>query len=298
MKALIEQAGWKTVSHEEVVDFNDDRSWFIGGSDAGAIRGNSKYSSPLDVYIEKVEKIREVVDNDFIKTGKEKEDVIREFLIPRYFAREGKEVTTYEVNEWFSHPRFEWMVAHIDGMIYHPDHGIGGLEIKTVSPFAHGDWLNNKTPQGYVDQVLHYMAVTGANYWLLFADCGSVYQVRFFHRDDFKDEISQLIDDEYSFWNMHILSHVPPEPRFPSDTKTLNIMFPVANGKTVQLPVDTLPIIERRIAVGQERKALDEEKDILDAKLKAHLGENEVGLVGDHMIRWVGGKGARRFTVK
>jgi len=55
----------------------------------------------------------------------------------------------------------------------------------------------------------------------------------------------------------------------------------------IQLPKETLEMIERLEAIKEEEKALKEERDKLENQLKFLLGKNERGRIGTRLVQWI-----------
>ena len=80
----------------DFIEYTSEAEWLaertkgIGGSDAAAVLGMSKYNSPLKVYKAKVEGIsKDLSDNIYIKKGKDLEALIRNQYVIPYFAEKG-----------------------------------------------------------------------------------------------------------------------------------------------------------------------------------------------------------------
>ena len=166
----------------EFLSYADEEEWHalrkegIGGSDAGAVLGLNKYTSPLKLYRTKKGVYKEDADdNVYIKKGKDLENLIFE-----KYVKKDPELEAYNVihpEHVFVNKQYPWLRANCDGLAVHPgtpslmpSHIV--IEIKWVSEWAEVNWDGDAycgIPASYYAQVQHYMLVTGAKRAYLYA---------------------------------------------------------------------------------------------------------------------------------
>ena len=178
----------------------------IGGSDAASALGMNPWRSNIELWEEKVG-IRTVADisNARMEYGTKAEEHITALFDldhPEYEVKEYKDVVF--VNEF--------MFASIDGGLIEKATGRqGGLEVKTTEPRTKATWdqWDNQVPQYYYIQVLHYLAVTGWDFWILKCRFKSrdfqgnliITEKEYrFEREECKSDIEYLIQQESKFW--------------------------------------------------------------------------------------------------
>lgn len=116
----------------------------------------------------------------------------------------------YKDNNLFVNDRFPWAHASLDGWLRDEDGRFGILEIKTTSilqSMQKEKW-NNRIPDNYYLQVLHYMMVMEADFAVLKAQLKYDYssdvfmQTRHYtiERADVEDDIRFLAEKERDFW--------------------------------------------------------------------------------------------------
>jgi len=270
------------------VKYSDQKEWLelrkqgIGGSDAAAVCGLNPYKSPLQVYFEKLGELNPPQENRFIEWGKILEPVVAE-----YFSKQtGLKVA--RVNQILVNPKRPFMLANVDRRI------VGrreGLEIKTTSAWNTGR-INEGIPDEYALQCHHYMAVTGWERWHLAVLIGGN-DFRHFVIERDEEIIEYLISIEKRFWEDHVLKRVPPEPDH-RDSELISKMFPQSNGETIELNnPDAESLVESLLTVLEKEKKLKKEKEELQNKLKALLGEAEKAKVGSHIVSWKTVKSSR-----
>lgn len=166
----------------------------IGGSQAGIVLGVNKYTSPLELYMQKTGLInRPKVDNKFVEWG-----IRLEPLVADKFAEDNKDYIVEEVEEILQHKENKFMVANIDRLLIDTENSKRGiLEIKTASEWKKDAW-DEEIPESYYAQIQHYMYVLGCSYgYFAVLIGGNTYKSVRVERDE--DYILDLIEKEREF---------------------------------------------------------------------------------------------------
>ncbi|MCU6603789.1 YqaJ viral recombinase family protein [Peribacillus frigoritolerans] len=258
----------------------------IGGSDASAIAGLSKWSNPIKVYSEKVDLIlekNEEEENHFMKWGNKLEHIIRE-----NFKEDHPQYKVQKSNFMWQHPIHKFMIANVDGLIYDKEKGWGVLEIKNVSQYTSKEWNGETIPEHYLIQFQHYLAVLGLD-WGHFAILigGNEDKTWYVERDD--ELIDSLIQIEKAFWENHVVPEIPPEFDGSDASKTiLNMLYPPekAIDETIDLPETAGELIEQFHSAQEQEKVAKDLKDEAANKLKSFLGERTKGFYHDKKVVW------------
>lgn len=276
----------------------------IGGSDAAAVCGVSKWKTPLDVYGDKTSNEIVQIDNPIFERGH-----ILEPLILALFEREtGKQVKFQP--QTLKHNNYQFMIANIDG--YLPDEK-ALFEAKTSSCYAKAEWgdvMSDQVPDDYFVQCQHYMAVTEtlstyigvllespqtlSTLAAFVKKCGvqavldehvdiniRIYKVQ---RDD--DFIRRMIKIEGDFWVGNVVMGVAPDYSKQHDLKTL---FPSAKlGKQVMAPQEAYTLLTQREEVKEKANALEQQITDLDAQLMSLMGDAEalIDIEGRRLVSW------------
>lgn len=179
----------------------------IGGSDVAPILGMSKWTTPLQVYEDKIGIGQEQEDNPAMKWGRIHEPSIRQ----EYAETTGR--TVYVPDGIIAHPKYPFMLASIDGIT--DDDRV--FEAKTArSADGWGEPGSADVPEAYALQVQHYLAVTGkqiADVAVLIG--GSDFRIYTLEAD--KDLQEMLYEAESQFWS-RVLARNPPEATTLSDS--------------------------------------------------------------------------------
>jgi putative phage-type endonuclease len=260
----------------------------IGGSDASAIAGLNKWKSPLNVYIDKVEPIEDVGEtSEAAEWGHELEPVIR-----NKFRKKHPELRVQQSFYTWQSIEHPFMIANVDGLIFHPEKGWGILEIKTSSEWRKGEWSEETIPEEYLIQACHYMSVLGLNYcYFAVLIGGNKYREFYVERDEVL--IESLITLEKDFWYNHVLALNPPEPDGSKGSgELLDILYPVEFTKDKkeikELPKEAIALVDEYEAFSEQEKAMKEEKEAIKNKLKSMLGDYQIGVVLDsgRKVKW------------
>ena len=238
------------------------RTTGIGGSDAGAILGMNKYSSPLTVYLSK-KNVEGFKGNAATEWGHILEDPIRKK------AAEELGIEIISVPGMYTSLDIPYMNANIDGLCHAENQvtiggetveGLGGFEIKTSS---RGEGFSeDEIPDSYYCQVQHYMAVTNLPWFILTAFFMNTKKVRHYvirRNDDFI--YSRLIPAEKDFWENYVLTNNPPEPLGIDSESEYIANLNIAD--TVELDSETEDLIAQRMEVQQKIKDLEQKESAL-----------------------------------
>lgn len=210
----------------------DERRKGIGGSDVAAILGESKYSSPLQIYKAKVDNIyNDVSDKVFVRKGKDLEGFVRNMHCVPYFKERGYDVV--HPQHMFVNPDFPWLRANLDGLAIPCENEFGFresyennivIEIKWVSEWAEDAWCNDlydNVPAHYYMQVQTYMAVTGAKKAIVFALFDSSWEVKTFEVKRNEAIIARILQETEKFYKHNMLMKIPPAITASKDNKEL-----------------------------------------------------------------------------
>lgn len=144
-------------SREEWLEARRNR---IGGSDAAACMGLNPYKDNVALWEEKMGLTvpDDISDRPYVRYGAEAEAYLRGMFaldFPEYRVE-------YSENNMYLNTRYPWMHASLDGVLVDPAGRHGVLEIKTTEILQGSQRVKweDRIPDNYYCQVLHYLAVT------------------------------------------------------------------------------------------------------------------------------------------
>jgi putative phage-type endonuclease len=259
-----------------------DRRSGIGGSDAVAVMGVSKWRTPYEVYLAKRGEGREVDVSPAMHWGNRLEPVIRE----EYSNATGRVVKV--PTTILRHPAHDWMIGSIDGVT--EDNRL--LEIKTTrSAEGWGDEGTDDIPEAYLVQVQHYLTVTG----LSIADVavligGSDFRLYEVAADPELQAI--LTQVEQAFWT-RVCRGEPPDPVSLSDAR-------VRWGRSTAREVEADDAVREWVKALAQNKAalarLEETVETLQAGICAAMADADTLTAdGKTLATWKSAKPASRF---
>lgn len=258
-----------------------ERKKGIGGSDAGAVLGVSKWKTPYQLYLEKTSDEISDFDNPAMFWGRTLEPIIRQ----RYSDVTGRSVIVPALN--IIHPKYDFIRANVDGIA---DDRI--LEIKTSrSDIGWGEEGSDEIPDEYACQVQHYMMVTG----FVMADVavligGSDFRLYEVPADKELQEI--MMERENEFWQM-VINRTPPDP------ETLSDLILKFGGSSKQAIVQADELAIQAVMRLKEIKAIAKEEDELKFVIMSHLMEADTLAEGEKILAtWKASNGAKRFDLK
>ncbi|GGY65488.1 YqaJ viral recombinase family nuclease [Streptomyces xanthochromogenes] len=248
----------------------------VGGSEVAAILGMSKYTSPIEVYLDKRGELP--LDRPQHPDLAEAAywGLAQEPLIATAFAhRTG--LTVVEGPGTLAHVERPWMLANVDRYVLAPGESTPSslLEIKTRSAYQLDEWTDG-VPDAPALQTHWYLAVTGYEHAHVAALLGGNRLV--VHRVE-RDEtlVDQLVDTVAEFWQ-GVLDGTPPAVDGSEATEELlgHLYTVTPDRVTVADPAEVLPLLERRRELkAREQRTADELREV-DNRLKATAGEAEV----------------------
>lgn len=194
------------------------RKSYIGGSEAACIVGMNPYSTNVDLWELKTgrRKAEDISDNPYVRYGTLAESYLRELFAldhPQY------KVEYFEHNMWLNSD-LPFAHASLDGWLTDKNGLRGVLEIKTTniqSAAQKAKW-DNRIPDNYYCQVLHYLAVTGFDFAILKAqlkwdydgDVMCITKHYFIDRYEVEEDIKMLIEAERKFAEYLVTDKRPP----------------------------------------------------------------------------------------
>lgn len=255
----------------------------IGGSDAAAVVGLSKWTSPYELWMSKTG--RDTGDDESGEAalwGTLLEPVVRDEVARRL----GVDIVT--VPHILAHEHRPWQIVNLDGDIPALD---AIYEGKTANQWLADDWADDQVPEAYLLQVQHALAVTGrARAVCAVLIGGQRLEIRTVERD--QALIDQLISLEAEFWAL-VESDTPPQiDGSKASTSLLTRLHPTADGTVRTLDGQDLAevelLIEQRAAISADIKALEAEKTRTENVLKELCGDHEqlAGADGRPVFKW------------
>ena len=198
-----------------MIDLTDRSQWLvgrskgIGGSDAGAIIGVNRFKTNVQLWEEKMGNVKpaDLSDNPYVRYGTLAEPSIRNL-----FALDYPEYTVeYHENRLLRSTIKPFMQASLDGELIDQNGRRGILEIKTSNMMSASAWSNweDRIPDSYYAQILHYLIVTGYGFAVLRAhlvyskdrDVRTTVRHYFIERSDVIEDMDYLAEKEQEFWD-------------------------------------------------------------------------------------------------
>lgn len=252
-----------------------DRMSGIGGSDAAAVLGLSKWRTPLSVYLEKRGELAPQPENEPMRWGSRLEPIVRQ----EYAERTGEVVRLPD--GILRHPAHAWMLATVDGVT----DSRRLVEIKTArTAEGWGEPGTDEVPQAYLIQVQHYLAVTA----LPIADVAVLIggsDFRLYHVDADTELQGLIIDQEAAFWRA-VQEGTPPDPVTYADVVAR--FGRTSRAGSVPATEEVLEALARLRLLKSEREELEAEEEQVKASVLAAFGECDtlVDRTGAPLATW------------
>lgn len=272
-------------------DIELSRRSYIGGSDAAAILGLSRWKTPLQVWGQKTGLIEpeDISGRLPVKLGNRLEQAVAELFM------EETGLTVHRVNEPVFHKDYPFLGGRIDRRVVGED---SILECKTTSAWKAKEWETEEIPHEYIIQMMHYLMVTGKEKAYVAVLIGNQdFKWKAIQRDDAL--IKDIMAREVAFWKQFVEPKVMPGQISKRDAEALYALYPLAHeGLSVELNAEAVCLIEARNALIRDKIELEALIDQDENEIKALLKDAEIGLAGKWRVTWKNQKTNRFDTTR
>jgi len=264
------------ISH---ADWLNARRKGVGGSDAAAVCGLSRYSSALDVWLQKTGRKPATPDNEAMQWGRLLEPIVRAEFSHR------TSLTVKECPYILQSRENPFMIANVDGIVVEKDGTKCVLEIKTTNSFTTAKDTEDGLPVEWFCQVQHYMAVTGLpKAYVVVLIGGNKLQWQIVERDE--ETIQTIVALERHFWNEYVLKDVPP-PVDANSGDALVLLYPTSTESSVVLPAEADELVAQYLEIKKAEDELKTAKATCENQLKALLKDAESGIAPNgYTVSW------------
>ncbi len=256
-----------------------DRMGYLGGSDAAAAVGLSKWQPAYELWLEKTgqlvpkdERPQEVAER--LEWGNEMEAAIGRV----YSRRTGFKIKRRAQEAGINHPKYPFLRAHVDYVVVGQRRGMDCKNVGGIYYAQSDEWGepgSDQVPTHMYCQAQHYMAVMDYELWDIAALVGgNNLQIYTVPRDE--AVIKDLVEGECEFWAM-VQTKTPPPLDYdhPRTLELLQRQHRDVKPVTVDAPLDLLPWC----AVFEDAKRREKEAHSTAAGAKARILET-IGAAG------------------
>lgn len=240
----------------------EHRKLGIGGSDAAAVLGVSKWVTPFQLWLEKTnrQEREDISGKDYVYFGTLLEDIVA-----KEFERRA-EKKVQRRNAMYQHPDHPFMIADVDRVVVGEN---WGLECKTANAFKADEWKGDKVPDTYYVQVQHYIAVMGWDgCYIACLIGGNTFVWKAIPRND--AFINTLIAAEGTFWD-GVKKDMPPSI---TGSDNIAILFPEQHDdEYLKSDAGFMETARRILQLDEDIQALEEQQNYLKNQLKLAIGD-------------------------
>lgn len=273
MRNFLKKKSTLGMSREEWLEL---RRHSIGGSDAAAIIGLSKWASPYTVWAYKTGRLPDKPDTEAMRQGRD----LEEYVAQRFSEATGKRVK--RCNAILYNPAYPHSHADVDRMIVGEN---AGLECKTTSTLDVKQFRGVEFPEKYYAQCVHYMAITGADRWYLAVlVLGKEFHVYTLERDE--AEIRALMDAETAFWEQYVETDTPPAADGAESTTDAIRTIYADSSQSICILFGRETLLEEYMALKSQSKALDARIAEIQNTIMEDMQDAERGECGAYTVIW------------
>ncbi len=256
-------------------DWLQQRRQSIGGSDASAVLGLSKWSSPYTVWADKTGRLPEKEDSEAMRLGRD----LEKYVASRWCEATDKKVR--RCNFILRNNEYPWAHADVDRLVVGED---AGLECKTTSALDLRMFKDVEFPTQYYAQCVHYMAVTGMQRWYLAVLVyGRGFYTYTLERDE--EEIAALMQAEETFWRYVEQGVPPPIDGSDATADALSTIYKGSNPETWELYGMEAALEDRR-RMKEQIELLEHSVQRIDSSIKDQMKDRESAYCGDWRVSW------------
>ena len=239
----------------------------LGGSDAAAACGVSKWKSPLMLWFEKTGKQPAQEAGEAAYWGTVMEPILRNEFAKR------TNLKVEEVPFMFQSQEHPFMLANIDGIVHETDGSVSLLEIKTAGSYAAAEWSDG-LPAEYYLQIQHYLAVVELKKaYVAVLLGGNQFSYHEIQRD--ATVIQNIITLESTFWQHVTAGTEPAIDDSASTADALAILYPKGNKTSLILSEEADSIVSCYLKQKSAETQAKKDKLLYENKLKAMLKDAE-----------------------
>lgn len=254
----------------------EHRRQSIGGSDAATIVGLNPWSSPYELWADKLGKIPPKEENEAMRIGHD----LEEYVAQRFTEATGKRVR--RENNILRNKDIPFAHANVDRLIVGEK---AGLECKTTSVLNMKRFKDGDYPANYYVQCQHYMMVTGYETWYL-AVLVLGREFLWFEVKRNEEDIEALMQAEKDFWELVESRSEPPVDGTSSCSDTLDKLYPDSDP---DVEVDLTPLTDaltQRSELCRQIKALEAQKKACENSIKDYMETAEKGNCEGFKVSW------------
>ena len=265
------------------------RHW-VGASEIAAVCGVSRWSRPIDVWLEKTGRATPEPENPRASIGLRAEET----LLAWYQEDTGREVTNVSRGVSVCHPTHPFMGCTPDFLVYEAGKLTRLVQMKCVGARMAIFWPDDTVPDDVECQVQHEMEVLNAPVADVVAWLGGTdFRIITLERD--REFGAMLVAAARSFWKCVTDDMPPPIDGSESWRKYLQARFPVVEKEELDPAHDEVDRWAQESLRSRERiEELVGDQEAADNRLRALIGERRGFIGADYVVTWSGDKNGKR----
>lgn len=265
-------------------DWVDERKNYIGGSDVAAILGQSGYSTPLQIWMQKKGLLPPLQANPIMDFG--------HYFEPQLAAHFEQETgfKTRKVNSPFSHPEYDFLRANIDRQILAGKGLVSTavLELKTTTSHRMKA-LDGELPAEWYYQIQHYLGITSYNKAMLqvyLRDTCEFYEPMIIDRN--QELIEQMTVELVEWWNTYMIDSSEGRRPEPINGEDALILYPDSQPEeVVEITPAGYGLYQELTEIRDKKSNLIKAEEHLKTQLKTKLGHAERLVYGGKtLVSW------------
>lgn len=266
----------------------------LGGSDVAAILGFNRWSTQLDVWLDKTGRsTADELDTYPVRRG----TFLEPYLLAEY-ARTYPAARMEKPPALLAHPEHPFLRASLDGLAHHPERTVV-VECKTAGWRSRTDWWDEEAliPDAYAIQVLHYLAVTGLDEAHVVADIAGDFTTVTISRDLAWEAAALPLLAEW--WQTFVVGDTPPPADWERDTiPALNRAWVPVPGEAVEASQAVAGAVHAWQALSGPHKDRGKTLDALRVQIREGMGTAQILTIGGQKVAALDSRGVLRVSAQ
>ncbi len=270
------------------------RAQGVTGTDIGAILGLNPYKNAYEVYLDKIDPLREIPDNLAMKLGRTLEPMVADW----YSEKIGYSLNTPPTIISKENPIFR---GSPDRVIPSPSKV---LEIKTTKRLREGDgWGpdgSDQVPQYYAAQCYWYMMLCNMNFCDLALFIRSTEEFRLYHLVRDKELEIGLKAHALAFWE-RVQTKNPPDIKIDGSSKTIQYLrdrYPKNKAPLLIADEELIVLGNKYLAVTKQYDVAEEQVNLIANQIKNLLKDAEGAESEVWRCTWKNNKDSKKLDTK
>ena len=271
---------------------HEDRRTYLGSHDTSAIAGDNPWSSPIQIYMNKLGLVEDNKPNEAMLWGLRTQAI----NLAEFAERMGVDL---EGERFIRHKKLKWFGGTPDATIKGKKEGVDAKLTRYLNPREWGEEMTDQVPRHILWQCHHFLTLMNYNVWYVSVLFGG--QEQRVYRVERDWELSDIIIEmDGDFWREHVEKQNPPEIDASPSAKAYLDRTYKDHGDEIRLATDDeLGLLNELRKIKERAKTTNELVSFYENRLREAIGD-DLGLAHGSIgtVTWKEQKGRKGLDKK